>query len=88
MHLSSLHGGELPTKMDDSGVPRPMGRVFEALVPLPEDQHELMRIGLVGKAKITTAPRTLGEPSCIGIYRGRLILSCSALCAATSCYRC
>lgn len=61
VHLSSLNGGELPTKMDDSGVPRPMGQVFEAIVPLPEDQYELMRIGLVGKAKITTAPRTLGE---------------------------
>jgi putative peptide zinc metalloprotease protein len=61
VHLSSLSGGELPTKMDDSGVARPMGQVFEALVPLPEDQYELMRIGLVGKAKITTAPRTLGE---------------------------
>jgi putative peptide zinc metalloprotease protein len=61
VHLSSLSGGELPTKMDDSGVARPMGQVFEALVPLPEDQYELMRIGLVGQAKITTAPRTLGE---------------------------
>lgn len=61
VHLSSLSGGELPTKMDDSGVARPMGQVFEAMVPLPEDQYELMRIGLVGKAKITTAPRTLGE---------------------------
>ena len=29
VHLSSLHGGELPTKMDDDGVPRPIGLVFE-----------------------------------------------------------
>jgi putative peptide zinc metalloprotease protein len=61
VHLSSLHGGGLPTKMDDSGVPRPIGLVFEAVVPLPEDDRELLRIGLVGRAKITTAPRTLGN---------------------------
>jgi putative peptide zinc metalloprotease protein len=61
VHLSSLHGGELPTKMDESGVPRPIGLVFEVTVPLPEDEHGLMRVGLVGRAKITTAPRTLGS---------------------------
>jgi putative peptide zinc metalloprotease protein len=61
VHLSSLHGGDLPTKMDDSGVPRPMNLVFEAVVPLPEDTKGLLRIGLVGRAKITTAPRTLGS---------------------------
>jgi hypothetical protein len=34
--------------------------VFEALVPLPtDDPHGLLRIGLVGHAKIKTAPRTL-----------------------------
>jgi putative peptide zinc metalloprotease protein len=61
VHLSSLHGGDLPTKMDESGVPRPIGLVFEVTVPLPEDTHDLLRIGLVGRAKITTAPRTLGS---------------------------
>jgi putative peptide zinc metalloprotease protein len=61
-HLSSLHGGSLPTKMDPSGVARPLSPIFEAVVPLPsEDSHNLLRIGLVGKAKITTAPRTLGS---------------------------
>jgi len=61
-NLSSLHGGALPTKMDPSGVPRPLNPVFEAVVPLPEsDSHGLLRIGLVGRAKITTAPRTLWE---------------------------
>jgi putative peptide zinc metalloprotease protein len=59
VRLSSLSGGDLPTKMDDSGVPRPVGLVFEAVVPLPEDTHDVLRIGLVGEAKITTAPRTL-----------------------------
>ena len=61
MRLSSLHGGSLPTKMDDSGRPRPIGRVYEAVVPLPEDEDSMLRIGLVGEAKITTAPRTLGS---------------------------
>ncbi len=60
-HLSSLHGGDLPTKMDEGGVPRPTGKVFEVTVPLPEDTLDLLRIGLVGRARITTAPRTLGS---------------------------
>jgi putative peptide zinc metalloprotease protein len=61
-HLSSLNGGELATQMDPSGVPRPLSPVFEAVVPLPQDDpHGLMRIGLVGKAKISTEPRTLGS---------------------------
>jgi putative peptide zinc metalloprotease protein len=60
-HLSSLHGGDLPTKMDQDGVARPIGKVFEVLVPLPEDEHGMLRIGLVGQARITTAPRTLGS---------------------------
>jgi putative peptide zinc metalloprotease protein len=59
-HLSSLNGGSLPTKMDASGVARPLSPIFEAVVPLPtEDPHNLLRLGLVGRAKITTVPRTL-----------------------------
>ena len=59
-HLSSLHGGPLATKMDASGVARPLSPIFEAVVPLPDtDPHNLLRLGLVGRAKITTAPRTL-----------------------------
>jgi putative peptide zinc metalloprotease protein len=59
-HLSSLHGGSLPTKMDPSGNARPLTPIFEAVVPLPEkDENNLLRLGLVGHAKITTAPRTL-----------------------------
>jgi len=59
-HLSSLHGGDLPTKMDPGGVARPLSPFYKAVVPLPEeDPHHLLRIGLVGRAKITTAPRTL-----------------------------
>jgi putative peptide zinc metalloprotease protein len=60
--LSSLHGGALPTQLDASGVARPLSPAFRAIVPLPEqDPHGLLRIGLVGRAKITTAPRTLWD---------------------------
>jgi putative peptide zinc metalloprotease protein len=59
-HLSSLHGGDLPSKADASGAARPLSPIYEAVVPLPENApNRLMRIGLVGKAKISTPPRTL-----------------------------
>jgi putative peptide zinc metalloprotease protein len=59
-HLSSLHGGELASKADATGAARPLSPIYEAIVPLPEtDNGPFLRIGLVGKAKITTAPRTL-----------------------------
>jgi putative peptide zinc metalloprotease protein len=59
-HLSSLHGGDLPSKADASGAARPLSPIYEAVVPLPEsDPNRLLRIGLVGKAKISTPPRTL-----------------------------
>jgi len=61
VHLSSLHGGDLPTKMGDDGVARPVGRVFQVVAPLPEDEKGILRIGLVGQAKVSTAPRTLGS---------------------------
>jgi putative peptide zinc metalloprotease protein len=59
-HLSGMHGGPLPTEMTKTGQPAPLSPVFEAIVPLPEDdRHGLLKIGLIGRAKITTAPRTL-----------------------------
>jgi putative peptide zinc metalloprotease protein len=59
-NLSSLSGGPLPTQMGADGVARPLAPVIDALVPLPEeDPHGLLRIGLVGRAKISTPPRTL-----------------------------
>src|SRR3954451_16117166 len=61
-HLSSLHGGDLPTKMDPGGQPRPLSTIYDVKVPLPEnDPHHLLRIGLVGKAKITVRRSTLWE---------------------------
>src|SRR3954469_5021315 len=61
-HLSSLHGGDLPTKMDPGGQARPLSTIYDVKVPLPEnDPHHLLRIGLVGKAKITVRRSTLWE---------------------------
>jgi len=40
--------------------PRPLSPIYEAVVPLPEnDPNHLLRLGLVGRAKISTKPRTL-----------------------------
>jgi putative peptide zinc metalloprotease protein len=60
-HLSSLHGGPLATQTGQDGVARPLSPVFDALVPLPDDKNGVLRIGLVGEAKIATKPRTLGS---------------------------
>lgn len=68
--LSSLTGGTVATEMDRSGAAKPIMPTFEAIVPLgdyatlPEaarQQHDQMRVGLVGEAKITTEPRTLWQ---------------------------
>jgi hypothetical protein len=46
--------------MGSDGVARPIEPAFDALVPLPEeDPNGLLRIGLTGRAKITTPWRTL-----------------------------
>ncbi len=58
-HLSSLHGGQLPTQMGPDGVPRPLTPVYDALAPLPDDEQGMLRIGMVGQAKIHVRPRTL-----------------------------
>jgi len=59
-NLSSLSGGPLPTQMGTDGVARPITPAIDALVPLPEeDPYGLLRIGLTGRAKITTPWRTL-----------------------------
>ena len=57
--LSSLSGGPLATQNDPSGTPRPLVPQFEAIVTLPP--HELLRVGLVGEAKIQIQPRTLWD---------------------------
>lgn len=69
--LSSLSGGEIPTQMDEGGVPRPLVPHIDATVPfvLPTDRsklhpaaieaHDLLRVGLTGTAKIHIQDRTL-----------------------------
>ncbi|QDU87159.1 Putative peptide zinc metalloprotease protein YydH [Pirellulimonas nuda] len=61
--LSSLSGGKLATQADESGVPRPLEPHFFAEAPLRGDLGPagMLRVGLVGQAKIHTAPRTLWE---------------------------
>ncbi len=61
--LSSLTGGKLATQADETGVPRPLDPHFFAEAPLRGDRgpEGMLRVGLVGKAKIRTAPRTLWE---------------------------
>jgi putative peptide zinc metalloprotease protein len=68
--LSSLSGGAVATEMDKSGQAKPLQPMFEATVPLgdyaslPEEykqQHDLLRVGLVGEAKVTIEPRTLWQ---------------------------
>jgi hypothetical protein len=60
--LSSQSGGDIPTMSDDSGVARPLTPHFEASVPLPtDDGREILRVGLVGRAKIHIRPRTIAN---------------------------
>src|SRR4029079_9203453 len=61
-HLASTNKGDLPTQMTPSGESKPQNPVFDVKVPLPErDPHSLLRVGLVGRAKIRTDPRTLWD---------------------------
>jgi putative peptide zinc metalloprotease protein len=63
-HLSGTHGGPLPTEMTKTGQPKPLTPAFQAIVPLPPPENDplgLLKIGLIGNAKITTPPRTLSN---------------------------
>jgi putative peptide zinc metalloprotease protein len=57
--LSGVTGGPIPSQMDESGVARPLSPYYEAVAPLPA--HDILRVGLTGRARIHVAPRTLGE---------------------------
>ena len=57
--LSGLHGGKIPSQMDQTGTDRPLKPYYEAVAALPDDG--ILRVGLVGQARIKTAPRTLGQ---------------------------
>lgn len=58
--LSNKSGGELATKTDEAGVERPMSTSYLARVLLDNDD-DLLRLGLTGRAKIHAGSRTLGQ---------------------------
>ena len=53
-------GGELNTKLDASGVPRPLSTSYQARVPL-EDSENLLIVGNRGTARIYTGWQSLGQ---------------------------
>ncbi len=58
--LASTSGGPIPSQADPDGVVRPLSTSYQAAVPL--DNHlGLFRNGLIGQARIKTAPRTLAS---------------------------
>jgi len=59
--LSTKAGGELPSKVDpETGVETPQSASYQALVPIT-DEEGVMLVGLRGRAKIHTAPLSLGD---------------------------
>ena len=56
--LASTSGGAVPAQADPDGVVRPLSTSYQAAVPL-DNSLGLFRNGLVGQARIKTAPRTL-----------------------------
>lgn len=58
--LSTKAGGELATKTDESGAEKPMSTAYQSLV-LMDDPNGQLRVGLRGRAKIQTAPQTIGQ---------------------------
>jgi putative peptide zinc metalloprotease protein len=58
--LSQQAGGDLPTKTDASGMPRPLSTSYRARVPL-DDPGGMFRSGLRGRAKIDTGWQPLGS---------------------------
>ncbi len=56
--LASTSGGAVPAQADIDGVVRPLSTSYQAAAPL-DNSLGLFRNGLVGQARIKTAPRTL-----------------------------
>ena len=50
----------MPAQADPDGVVRPLATSYQADVPL-DNELGLFRNGLIGQARIKTAPRTLGS---------------------------
>ena len=58
--LASTSGGFVPAQADPDGVVKPLSTSYQAGVPI-DDQLGLFRSGLIGHARIETAPRTLAS---------------------------
>jgi putative peptide zinc metalloprotease protein len=58
--LASTNGGSLPAKAEPDGSVRPLSTSYQAVAPL-DNRNGLLRNGLVGRARIETAPRTLSQ---------------------------
>ncbi|NOZ39312.1 MAG: biotin/lipoyl-binding protein [Planctomycetes bacterium] len=58
--LASTSGGVVPAQSDLDGTVRPLSTSYQAAVPL-DNSLGLFRNGLVGQARIKTAPRTLSS---------------------------
>jgi len=58
--LASTSGGVVPAQADPDGVVRPMSTSYQAGVPL-DNGLGMFRNGLVGQARVKTAPRTLAS---------------------------
>ena len=58
--LASTSGGPVPAQTDPTGKVRPLTTSYQAMVRL-DDSQNMFRNGLVGQARIKTAPRTLSS---------------------------
>ncbi|RIK69998.1 MAG: hemolysin D, partial [Planctomycetota bacterium] len=58
--LASTNGGPLAAQPNPDGTTRPLNTSYQATVRL-SDPHGLLRNGLIGRARISTRPRTLAE---------------------------
>jgi putative peptide zinc metalloprotease protein len=58
--LASTNGGPLPAVANPDGTVRPLSTSYQATVRL-DNSLGLLRNGLVGRARIETRPRTIGE---------------------------
>jgi putative peptide zinc metalloprotease protein len=53
--------GDLPSRIDDSGVPRPLSASYQARVKLDPATHVALRAGAPGRAKIIADPQSLAS---------------------------
>ena len=58
--LASTSGGVVPSQAEQDGTVRPLSTSYQAAVPL-DNSLDMFRNGLVGQARIKTAPRTLAS---------------------------